>query len=169
MLLDIITYQRKIKGYVTTLRLFFFAATGLIIFFLFKGIYEYAVFTTILLLPSLIISPVSLTIHHDAIEIKEFTLFGLRQKYYRIDSANVLSMTEYEELLNVDDSAILSADTVFSLAFLIPSASTIKTRQIKLTYLDKSSERTLSLKMTDPEYRLVWTALNRQSTGTNSG
>lgn len=155
-------YKRKINGQSLAVKLFAIAVFIMVLYSLSRSIYDYAVFLTVILLPTLMITITEIIIYKDKVAIIRHSLYGLFKKRVELTTKNILSITNQQELIELDDAGIIESDHPLSFLYMFFPFAAVPFTYTEFTYTGQYAEvGKFSVKLKAVEYKLIWKVLNR--------
>jgi hypothetical protein len=157
-------YKSKTGGQLLALRLIVLLFLIIIIYLFVQGVNDYAIFLTVLLIPTLLITMTQVTIYQDNVEITKYSIYGLGKKHIDLNAKNILSMTNHQDLIELDDTGLIESDEPVSFIYIFLPNAAVPYAQTEFKYTDIHGEtKTFTTKLKTKEYKLVWDTLNRQT------
>ena len=155
--------HRQISGQLLFLRLVFVATIILIAYLFGQGIYDYAIFSLVLIVSTCVITLTQVNVYDNKVIIIKYSLFGLVTKTVDLNEKNILAMTNYQDLIDLDDTGIYESTNPLSFLYVFLPKTALPYNQTKFQYIDQNSEtKSVIAKLKTKEYKLVWDTLNRK-------
>lgn len=146
-------YQRNIRPYVIVLTIMSFSLMLSVMYLLSKGIWDYAVFVSLLFVPTPFLTFTSINVHYKEVEFIKYSVFGLIKKRFHLSTKNILSIGTFQEGFNpvVSDPEDATGMEGYSM----------KNSTTEFKYIDEQGqEHILLVKLTEKEYNLIQITLS---------
>jgi len=154
--------KRKIEAPLFVLRFLSAAIVVLAIYLFRSGVYDYAVFFCVLLIPVSLIGINQVIIEEHEVTICQHRLFASLCYKYKLKVTNILMVSVKEESIDLDDAVGMDDNGFLTTLTFINPVKEIKINATEFKYLDKKNDiKTLTLKLQLKEYKLASDVLNR--------
>ena len=155
--------HRQISIQLLILRLVFLATTILIVYLFQQGISDYATFLLVLIVPTCIITLTQVNVYDSKVEIIKYSLFGLITKTVDLNDKNILTMTNYQDKIELDDTGLYESPNPLSFLYIFLPKTAVPYNITEFHYKDQNNEtKSVTIKLKTKEYKLVWDTLNRK-------
>ncbi len=155
--------HRQISRQLLFLQLLVVATIILIAYLFRQGIYDYAIFSFVLIVPTCVITLTQVNVYDYKVNIIKYSLFGLITKTIDLNDKNILAMTNYQDLIDLDDTGIYESENPISFMYIFLPKTSLPYNQTEFQYTDQNNEtKSVTVKLKTKEYKLVWDTLNRK-------